>query len=103
MKSEMILLRCPICDEPVPCISKFITLYCLAMHIAAKWDDEDHLRWRREHGITCEVYQSMGHVQTVVRQIMAAIPQHDMTKVWSKSYRKNHKISARLTNYHQTH
>ena len=92
-------IKCPICDKPVPCISKFITLYCLAMHIASEWDDEPHVGWRKEHGIVPVVYQSMSHVQTMVKQIMAALPQHDMTRVWSKSYGKKHKIPARLTNY----
>jgi len=87
-------LKCPVCQKEVPCISKVVSLYCLSMHIAAKWDDEDHLRWRREHGITREVYQSIGQVQTMVRQIMAALPQHDMTKVWSKSYGETRKIPS---------
>ena len=82
------------CHKEVPCISKVVSLYCLSMHIAAKWDDEDHLRWRREHDITREVYQSMAHVQTTVREIMAALPQHDMTKVWSKSYGETRKIPS---------
>jgi hypothetical protein len=72
-------IRCPICDKAVPCFSNFATLYCLALHIVAKWDDEPHVRWREKHGIVPVVYQSMGHVQTIVKQIMAVLPQHDMT------------------------
>ena len=70
------LPKCPICNEPVPCISKFISIYCLAMHIAAKWDDEPHVSWRKEHGIAPTVYQSMAHVQIIVRQIMAVLTSH---------------------------
>ena len=91
MKSGIKLPKCPICDEPVPCVSKFVTLYCLALHIASKWDDEPHVRWRKEHGIVPVVYQSMGQVQTMVKQIMAVLPQHDMTRVWSKSYGETRK------------
>ena len=43
------------------------------MHIAAKWDDEDHLRWRQEHGITLVVYQSIGQVYGMVQEIMTAL------------------------------
>lgn len=66
-------VRCPICDKAVPCFSNFATLYYLALHIAAKWDDEPHVRWRKEHGITRVVYQSMGQVQTMVKQIMTIL------------------------------
>ena len=71
--------KCPICDEVVPCVSKFITLYCLAMHIAARWDDESHVKWRKEHGITPTVYQSVGQVQTILRQIIAVLPEPDIS------------------------
>jgi len=66
-------LKCPVCQKEVPCISKVVSLYCLSMHIAAKWGDEDHLRWRREHGITCVVYQSMGQVDKMVQEIITAL------------------------------
>jgi hypothetical protein len=66
-------IRCPICDKAVPCVGNFATLYCLALHIAAKWDDEPHLKWRKEHGIVTVVYQSMEQVQTLVRQIMTVL------------------------------
>jgi hypothetical protein len=66
-------LRCPVCHKEVPCISKVVSLYCLSMHIAAKWDDEDHLRWRREHGITRVVYQSMDQVYKIVQEIKTAL------------------------------
>lgn len=65
--------RCPICDKVVPCVGNFAMLYCLALHIAAKWDDEPHLRWRKEHGIEAAAYQSMAHVQTLVSQIMTVL------------------------------
>lgn len=94
MEGRIKLPKCPICNEPVPCISEFVTVYCMAMHIASKWDDEPHVRWRKEHGITPTVYQSMAHVQTMVRQIMAVLPQHDMSKVWSKSYKETGKLPA---------
>lgn len=81
MEKRIKLPKCPICNEPVPCISKYVTAYCLAMHIAAKWDDELHVRWRKEHGITPTVYQSIGQVQTMLRQIMAALPEPDMSTV----------------------
>jgi hypothetical protein len=66
-------LRCPVCHQEVPCISRAVSLYCLALHIAAKWDDEDHLTWRQEHGITLVVYQSIGQVYGMVQEIMTAL------------------------------
>jgi hypothetical protein len=66
-------LKCPVCQKEVPCISKVVSLYCLSMHIAAKWDDEDHLKWRREHGITREVYQSMDQVYKMLQGIRTAL------------------------------
>ena len=68
-------VRCPICNKIVPCIGNFATLYCLALHIVAKWDDEPHVKWREEHGIAPVVYQSMLQVQTMARQIMTFLPQ----------------------------
>jgi len=68
-------IRCPICNKIVPCISNFAALYCLALHIVAKWDDEPHVKWREEHGIVPVVYQSMRQVQTMARQIMTVLPQ----------------------------
>jgi hypothetical protein len=78
-------VKCPICEQVVPCVSKFITFYCLAMHIAAKWDDEAHVQWRKSHGITPNVYQSVGQVQTMLKQIMAALPEPDMSTVFPSS------------------
>ena len=75
MAEEKKQIRCPICDKVVPCVGNFATIYCLALHIAAKWDDEPHVRWRREHGIETVVYQSLSQVQTMARQIMSALPQ----------------------------
>jgi hypothetical protein len=75
MGEDLRPLRCPICDFVVPCFHRFATPYCLAMHIAAKWDDSAHIIWRKEHGINPVVYQSLGDVQTLVRQIMTFLPQ----------------------------
>jgi hypothetical protein len=72
-------IKCPICDKVVPCVGNLVTIYCLALHIAAKWDDEPHVRWRQEHGIATVVYQSLSQVQTMARQIMAALPQSPNT------------------------
>jgi hypothetical protein len=55
------------------------------MHIAAKWDDEPHVRWRKEHGITPTVYQSMSQVQAMLRQIMAALPEPDISTTFPSS------------------
>jgi hypothetical protein len=75
MTRDTVPIKCPICDKMVPCVSNLATIYCLALHIAAKWDDEPHVRWREEHGIVTKVYQSLGQVQTMARQIMKALPQ----------------------------